>query len=231
MSSLQVVRIKRPSCPLPLSSHRQLATGPHWVSPRFHLSANLCEWPPPPLRWDRPHTETAPSSPSSWERGESNQNHAGWAEIRLSIITKLSATSKGQGAGGKPFITTGSPAIISASPRCRAAGPQLRSWQRLRAGPRKSSVSSGTGPGIVGHILSTRQHLHQLVSVEPFSFLQNSSVYTGQSADLASEKDPGLSWGHTIRGSVHARQAHACEHTEAQTHTFGSQTSGTDITS
>lgn len=101
MSSLQVVRIKSPSCPLPLSSHRQLATGPHWVSPRFHLSANLCEWPRRPLPWDRPHTVTAPSSQSSWERGESNQNHAGWAEIRLSIITKLSATSKGRGAGGK----------------------------------------------------------------------------------------------------------------------------------
>lgn len=143
MSSLQVVGIKSPSCPLPLSSHRQLATGPPWVSPRFHLSANLCEQPRLPLRWDRPHTVTAPSSQSSWERGESNQNHAGWAEIRLSIITKLSATSKGRGAGGKPFITTGSPAIISASPRCRAAGPQLRSGQRLRAGP-QNWISSGT---------------------------------------------------------------------------------------
>lgn len=153
MSSLQVVGIKSPSCPLPLSSHRQLATGPPWVSPRFHLSANLCEQPRLPLRWDHPHTVTAPSSQSSWERGESNQNHAGWAEIRLSIITKLSATSKGRGAGGKPFITTGSPAIISASPRCRAAGPQLRSGSVCELDHR---TGSPLGPlGIVGDILST----------------------------------------------------------------------------
>lgn len=160
MSSLQVVRIKSPSCPLPLSSHRQLATGPHWVSPRFRLSANLCEWPCLPLRWDHPLSVTAPSSQSSWEREESNPNHAGWAEIRLSIITKLSATSKGQGAGGKQFITTGSPAIISMSPRCRAGGPQLRQlWPSLQAGPWKSSISSEMGTGIVGHIPSTRRIL------------------------------------------------------------------------
>lgn len=54
----------------------------------------------------------------------------------------------------------------------------------------------------------------------PLPFLQNSRVYTGQqTADRASEKDPGLSRGRVIRGSVHARRARACEHTEAQTHT------------
>lgn len=169
-----------------------------------------------------------PSSQSSWEREESNPNHAGWAEIRLSIITKLSATSKGWGAGGKQFIMAGRPAIISVSPRCRAAGPQLRSVvASLRAGPWKSRVSSGTGTGIVGHILSTRRiravlHASTSISSCPWAppFLQNPRVYTGQqTADLASEKDPGLSRGCVIRGSVHARRARACEHTEAQTHT------------
>lgn len=166
MSRPKVVRRTRPSSPdmqlgpwVVLPSHQDF-TFPqncvHSVAPTqrpFHSAINT-------------HAVITPSFQSSLER---KGNHTGWAEIRLSITMKLSATSKGW-AFGKYNLSQlcGSCHYLHVTQTQSSGGrPAPLRIGSLHGRKWKSSISCGTRPWVPGHtwtsaarVCAHHQHLH-----------------------------------------------------------------------
>lgn len=220
MSRPKVVRRTRPFSPdmqlgpwVVLPSHQDFTfpqTCVHSVAPTqrpFYSAINT-------------HAVITPSFQSSLER---KGNHTGWAEIRLSIIMKLSATSKGWAAGESTiYHSCAAPAIICTSPRRRAVGGGQRP-----SGLGACTAGSGKAAFPVG-----RDHGFQVIRGQPQPvcvLTTSTSIHVGRSASppetpgsrgpaggpLCVQEFHGWSAEPPRLGLSHPIRPGACEHTGA----------------
>lgn len=148
------------------------------------------------------HAVITPSFQSSLER---KANHTGWAEIRLSIIMKLSATSKGWAAGESTiYHSCAAPAIICTSPRRRAVGGGQRP-----SGLGACTAGSGKAAFPVG-----REHGFQVIRGQPLPVCVLTTSTSIQGGALLPLLKPRCHVGRQVAHCVSRSSMMVCRATE-----------------